>query len=300
VWVMFEGRAVWARAGGGMRDADWTRLIDLLSRGEVTPFLGAGASMERLPSGGALARSLADEYGYPFPDHHDLPRVMQYVSSVLDDSIYVKERLVGQWFRDVPPPDFHQRGEPHALLAEFPLPVYLTTNYDDFMVRALYWRRKRPRQAICPWYDDGEPVPRPVTPSAAAPLVYHLHGAYTEPRSLVLTEDDYVEFTYKAMADLSKRGTRIIPAEIQKALSHKVLLFMGYSLRDTTFRTLIRAVPLSRERRHVAVALLPEMRDGSDEESAARYLTAYWNVRRIQFFWGTVQEFSVELRRRMG
>ena len=34
-------------------------------------------------------------------------------------------------------PDFRAPSEPHAVLADLPLPIYMTTNYDDFMVKAL-------------------------------------------------------------------------------------------------------------------------------------------------------------------
>ena len=91
---------------------------------------------------------------------------------------------------------FGNSGEPHSVLAGLPLAIVITTNYDDFMVRALKWKLKDARREICRWQDilqhvesifEKEPGYKP-TP--ANPLVFHLHGALDVSESLVLTEDD--------------------------------------------------------------------------------------------------------------
>jgi SIR2-like protein len=45
-------------------------------------------------------------------------------------------------------------------------------------------------------------------PTAARPLVYHLHGIIDKPQSMVLTEDDYVNF----LVALSSNNNIISPA----------------------------------------------------------------------------------------
>ena len=89
--------------------------------------------------------------------------------------------------------------EPHTLLAEFPIRVFITTNYDDFLMKALAWAGKRPKSAICPWYMSAnsdfdeffaEIPPIPSVPDE--PLVFHLHGNFKVPRSLVLTESAFI------------------------------------------------------------------------------------------------------------
>src|SRR5262249_58116803 len=95
------------------------------------------------------------------------------------------------------PPQFGNSGQPHSVLAGLPLPIVITTNYDDFMVRALKWKLKDARREICLWQDilqhvesifQKEPGYKP-TPTN--PLVFHLPGAPAVSESPVLTEDDY-------------------------------------------------------------------------------------------------------------
>src|SRR5262245_4033410 len=44
------------KSAGGLSDADWNRLVDLLRHGACTPFLGAGACGTSLPTGAQLSR----------------------------------------------------------------------------------------------------------------------------------------------------------------------------------------------------------------------------------------------------
>ena len=67
-------------------------------------------------------------------DDGDLVRVSQYIA-VQYDPTYPKE-LILKLFEKAQPPDFRTADEPHGVLADLPLSVYMTTNYDDFMVRA--------------------------------------------------------------------------------------------------------------------------------------------------------------------
>ena len=62
---------------------DWSTILLHLRQQKLVPFLGAGASLgldgaTGLPSGGALAKALAKECGYPGSDTSDLLRVSQF------------------------------------------------------------------------------------------------------------------------------------------------------------------------------------------------------------------------------
>ena len=67
-------------------------------------------------------------------------------------------------FRDVREPDFNDPAEPHRVLANLNLPVYVTTNYDDFMVKALARHHRQPNRVLCQWnwavegYVSGNPT----------------------------------------------------------------------------------------------------------------------------------------------
>ena len=50
--------------------------------------------------------------------------------------MYPKERVADS-FKGYAAPDFSAPDEPHSVLSRLPLPIYMTTNYDDLMIRAL-------------------------------------------------------------------------------------------------------------------------------------------------------------------
>ncbi len=77
-------------------------------------------------------------------------------------------------------------------------------------------------------------------PDSTRPIVYHLHGHRSVPESLVLTEDDYIDFLVRISGD-----SALLPPIIQSSLTNKMLLFVGYSLADWTFRVIFRGLLLS-------------------------------------------------------
>lgn len=293
-------------------DTDWSRLVKQLKDGWCTPFLGAGACLPTLPEGGNLSERLANEYGYPFVnDRRNLSRVAQYVATV-HDRFTVKKRVT-ELIAEAGYPDFTSDAEPHALLAQLRLPVYLTTNYDDFMVNALRGRGKPFHRDICRWWEIVSPNNQPAAdydynPSSDKPIVYHLHGSCKEDiDSLVLTEGDYLDFLINLTENHGNNdnGQVCIPTSILNSLL-KPLLFIGYSLKDWTFLVifhgLLRTVADSRTRRHVSVQLPPEL-ESDDPDTRGRaetYLNGYFRDWKISVYWGDAQEFCAELRARLG
>jgi hypothetical protein len=189
-------------------------------------------------------------------------------------------------------------------MADLPLPVYITTNYDDFMVRALRDRGKRPEQEICRWNSrlDGLPsvfdrldyVPRPETP-----LVFHLHGHAGIPQSLVLTEDDYLDF----LIAISKNA-KLLPPRIQEAMADASLLFIGYKIADwnfrVLFRTLVNYLEAGLKRKHVSVQILPlgDTAACHQKLKALSYLDEYYQGLDTRVYWGKSPEFMEELKNR--
>src|SRR5262245_64077728 len=70
--------------------------------------------------------------------------------------MWPKEAIIKEFKKrveEVGPPDFNNPLKPHSFFADLPVPVYLTTNYDDFMEPALRNRKRDPQQALCRWND---------------------------------------------------------------------------------------------------------------------------------------------------
>lgn len=292
-----------------MDDRDWTRLVEQIQSGDCTPFLGAGASSTTMPLGSELSSQLAEQYGYPFPDTTNLASVAQFAAVVERDAVTVKRRVANE-LADRGLPDFSNPVQPHRLLAGHPISVYITTNYDDFMTRALQLARKDPRTHLCPWYpgadDDpaASPLARGYQPSPDIPLVYHLHGSFERPPSLVLTDEDYLEFLITLAKDRASARSRLVPTQVLPAMTQKPLLFLGYSLRDWSFRTLFQGlrstISTVGRRRHVSVQLspLPEA-DAGTRKRAEDYLRKQYDRWDISLHWGPVDEFCSELAERL-
>jgi hypothetical protein len=276
-------------------DRDWERLLARILDGKCTPFLGAGASVGTLPLGGDVARRWAAEEGYPLEDEFDLARVAQFVS-INGDPMWPKEKICTE-LRGLGPPDFDRPGEPHAALAELPISLYVTTNYDDFMIQALRGVGKKPVRELCRWNEFMREMPSVFdgdgfVPTVDEPVVYHLHGTLDVPESIVLTEDDYLDF----LVAVSRRED-VLPPQIQGALASTSLLFLGYKLADANFRVLHRGLisrsPPGLRRVSIAVQIPP-----ADSDTARAYLARYFNAMSVSVYWGDVAEFAQILRDR--
>ena len=286
-----------------LQEKDWELLMRRIHAGKCTPFLGAGAAQGVLPTGSQIARDWAEEFKYPLEDAGSLSRVATYLA-VKYDPMYPKELLLKKWFQNSKLPNFTNPNEPHATLASLKLPVYMTTNYDPFMTKALEARGKKPHRELCRWNQFIKDYPSVFSqnssfePSSDEPVVFHLHGHDECAESLVLTEDDYLDF----LVSIS-RDNELLPHQIRRSLAGTSLLFVGYSLADMSFRVLFRGLVTSVEQtlRRISVTVqLPPVPDQQKEQKSEveTYLTEYFDQIDIRVYWGTAQEFMSELRTR--
>jgi SIR2-like protein len=313
---------------------DWDILLGRIEEGRCTPFIGAGASAGIVPLGGALAAHFADEWDYPISEDEDpkrlnLSRVAQYCAITKDDFIWPKEQ-VRKLFTSLAAdeavkdksgkkinlrkkldvagvPDLSDEHQMYNVLAALPLPVYITTNYDTILTEALK-KHKTPQVRFCPWntkirdLEGALPRDQELKIDADNPLVYHLHGVVGVDASLVLTEDDYVDFLVNMASD-----KMLLHREVELALSDKMLLFVGYKLADWNFRVLFRQLLGSLERStqgsHVAVQLPVLKPDASPaarktQEQLLNFLVQSHRQSKIKIFWGSAQDFAAELSTR--
>jgi hypothetical protein len=294
----------------------WDKLLLRIRSGKCTPFLGAGVNYGILPTGSELARELATRAGYPFEDSSNLLSVTQYLAVTGMDAMYPKERTLqilgerlGQWERTTKLPDFFRAcEEPLGIMAALPFGIYITTNYDDLIIRALAAHGKNPRRELCLWnkyigqneYVDRHPsafdAPAGFRPTEREPVVFHLHGHDQVPESLVLTEDCYCDF----MVNIYKnKKPRPIPPRIEQALVDSSLLFIGYRLADFDFHViykgLIDQLPGSSRRASVSVQLPLEGLDAAQREKQQEYLAKRFERMDVAVFWGTAKQFAAEL-----
>jgi hypothetical protein len=195
---------------------------------------------------------------------------------------------------------------PLDLLAQLHLPVYLTTSYYDFLERALHAVGRPPRTHACFWNRDPRPgdayYPDPdFIPDADHPVVYHLYGFEKDPESIVLAEDDYLDFLVK----VARESQSILPTYLTQQLAESSLILVGYRPQDWDFRILFRGVltscvniaarPIS-----VAIQLEPSLRrEIADREKAEQdaetYLEKYFRRLNFAVEWSDVYTFTADL-----
>ncbi|MCB0070437.1 MAG: CHAT domain-containing protein [Caldilineaceae bacterium] len=311
----------------------WPFLLENINRGQCTPFLGPRVNTGLLPDQSDIAARLADKYHYPLEDRERLVRVAQFIALndpgiLRADFMRLLQRSLFS-FLDIVPTDEQKRRfrnasfvetmtaldwsarvlevrehEIHHLLADLGLPLYATTNTDNFMVAALAHAGVAPRQIGPRWQLPDAGTPQYVLtpePSAAQPVVLHLNGFMGDPeqeRAMVLSEDDYLQHIVR----LTRDQDMLLPMNVLRMLSEHSFLFMGYQLEDWEFRTILQSLikPIAGSDRarkmHVGVQL--EANSSTSADEAREYLGRYLGRFNISIYWGRPQQFAAELRSR--
>jgi hypothetical protein len=194
---------------------------------------------------------------------------------------------------------------PYQVLAQLPFPIYITTDPTDLLLDVLKAVGKNPQTELCRWnsyvmrlpscYDD-QPKYRP---TSECPLVYQLFGNIKEPRSLVLTEDDYFNYLIGVT-----RNKDLIPRAVRAILADSTLLFLGFHLDNWDFRILFHSIMNQEgserlnDYAHVAVQIEPEEGRILEPERAHRYLESYFQNAKISIYWGNVKTFTQDIHSR--
>jgi hypothetical protein len=309
----------------------WPALLRNIQQGRCTPILGPALTDYLLGSRRQIAQRWAETYHFPMAAHdrENLPQVAQYLA-VNQDAMFLRDELQAYVCREIrarynlsPEDDkcgtslnelvskvgadlqAENPAEPHRVLAQFPLPVYITANFGNLLAEALADAGKEPKVELCRWneyvemlpsiYDD-EPDYRP---SAESPLIYHLFGHLKEPDSIVLTEDDYFNYLIGVTRDKD-----LIPGVVRRSMTDTALLFLGFRMDDWDFRVLFNSLMSQEGRRrrsryaHVAVQIDPEEGRIQEPERARRYLESYFQDADISIYRGSVEDFIQELHQR--
>jgi hypothetical protein len=157
---------------------------------------------------------------------------------------------------------------------------------------------REPQVLLSPWNQYTEEKIRDFDPgyepSARRPLVYYMFGRLAEPKSVVLTEDNYFDYLLGV-----SRNNDLIPGYVRNALRNTSLLFMGYKMDEWNFRVLFRSIidkktDMMNEYIHIAAQIEPE--EGRIIDPWARgYLEGISKQRQHQPVLGQRREFVKEL-----
>ena len=69
-------------------------------------------------------------------------------------------------------------------------------------------------------------------------MVLHLFGQDDDPLSLVLTEDDHLDY----LARIARDYEYLLPTSVNAALASTTLLFLGYRLEDLDLKVIMRGL----------------------------------------------------------
>jgi hypothetical protein len=198
-------------------------------------------------------------------------------------------------------PDFLDK-ETDALqaLAGLPSKIIMTTCCHTFIEAALRRAGKEPRSDFCRWheevdashsvFDDG------YEPCETEPLVYHLHGMDTEKSSLVLAEDDYLDFLIATTQDRGKDVDRI-PGQIRQAVAQSAVVLLGFELNSWAFRVFLWG--LIRHLRAGTKGLITLQIEPDEVEQA--FLRTYFRKKAfLDIYWGSILDCIQKLGAQWG
>jgi CHAT domain/SIR2-like domain len=309
----------------------WPGLVRYSGEGVCTPLLGLGLTDSLIGSRQQIAKRWAATFRFPLEPQYqdDLAHVAQYLAVKYGDAFlphelggYLRRELDDRYGDALAPEvrsELYDRElddvvtavadlrrdtgafDPFQALADIPFPLYLTTHPMALLEHALERVDRAPHVGSCPWNEElayqakleDMPAERP---TAASPFVYHLFGRLGDPTSLVLTEDNYLDYLMGITAN-----RKLIPEFVVGQLAQSALLFLGFQLDEWDFRVLFRLLmnQEGQERRkgfkHVAVQIDPEEGRTIEPDRARRYLESYFGENRIDIYWGRTDDFVREL-----
>ena len=288
-------------------------IAERLLGGQCLIFLGAGASINSLPpslmSGAALSKMLAQKCKLDWHDYIPLSTIAFYYESFFTRK-GLNTLLVEQIDREsIPPSTTSQRlMDVIAILERRDIQTLtITTNYDRHFERAYCNRFKRSPEVVIyrgGWnpndraaklhYDAaGKPV-LPYWTAKERTSLYKMHGCISqvEGQSLVVTEEDYINFLTNALGEEPCRLLYYVKGKLETS----TILFVGYSLSDWNFRTIFKATVERRENkdtRSYAVQLhRPQNAEDADRFSVVK---DFWHDKGVNIVNVPASEFLVDL-----
>jgi hypothetical protein len=241
-----------------------------LRAGRVVPIIGSGVrewgrppgthwdseAPDFLPSGVELSQLLAQEAGFPAKeDERHLEEVASYYEA-FHTRATLRERLrqvLGSEAvatASVPPL--------YGFLAQIETPLLVITANYDLQLECAFRAADKPYELVVYpadrkdlanailWWPHGAAEPEAVAPNAldidlgSTSVIFKMHGSVLpdtdEWDGFVITEMDHVEFISRIASKSA------IPALFSSYCRDRSLLFLGYNLRDWSYRTILRSI----------------------------------------------------------
>lgn len=281
--------------------------------GKVVPFLGAGACQRKdgncPPLGSGLSQVISRELRYTSNGNRPLGDVP--LSTIAQHFEVQKGRpdLVDLLKREID----RQTFEPSPLQASLAkitkqigkVQLIVTTNYDRLVERTLGPPTNKDHDVLVQFpHRPNDQLDYEFREDAVA--LYKLHGSFdqlgsrNDRDSLVITDDDYIEFL------TTMQDRNFIPRTILTHIANRHLLFLGYGLRDWDFMVLYRSLIESKNKTKIQPSYTiqkPFSADGPNADYWRHYWDnskKYWRQKEIETLEIDQEEFMEALLAKLG
>lgn len=224
-------------------------LLENVKKGNCILFLGAGIHtpppdndnfiypLEQRPLlGKSLALELAKECGFQQKFPEDECTDLQRVSLCFEITEgFGRKKLVDTL--DIYLMKDKRPSPALKMLAALPFKIIVTTNYDRLLESALFKADKDPKTIVYTPLPANQTEDMDDDPTIERPLLFKTHGDLNLPDSIVITDEDYINFIQR-MTD--KEPFNPIPQTVRFRMLRWPTLFIGYSMRDYNLRLLFR------------------------------------------------------------
>lgn len=277
-------------------DEDWDGLIDPIRTGKCILMLGPDAAGEEIdshfkPFTEILANNLAKS--------SDINGVAKSSGISIDTSNLAQVSLFYEMktkkrVRPKVEAFYLKRQENtsrfHENLAALPFQLTVTSTPDDMFYNALKNANKNPIKALYDFSGNKNDFITGGTGTADKPLVFYLYGAIENPNSLVLTENDFLDFLVKIASDNPPLPSNILSELRDK---EKSFLFLGFGFRYWYLRILLHILQIE-SRKYSSFAL--EQFDVNQLKNTIYYFSE--SEYKIQICNFELTKFAEELRSR--
>lgn len=279
------------------KEENWDTLIFTILEGNCILMLGPDVAVELddgklRPTTEVLSSKLADadeikeKIGLWDINRYNLAQVSQYYATKIGrNDLLVKVRSFYEKRRG-------NTTDLHRNLASLPFYLTITSTPDFMLYQALVEQNKQP---ILEKYNfvgsKNDIVPMGTVDK---PLVYHLYGSIDDPRSLVLSENDLLNFL---VAVVSKNPP--LPHNLLSELQDKdkSILFLGFGFRHWYLRILLQVLQVrSKESRSFALEQFDERTKNSLQDTIFFFSESDY---RIQICSEKIDDFVTELKKRL-
>ncbi len=274
-------------------DENFEQLIFAIRRKKCILMLGPDASVEESdgklqPLNKILASEMAEKLKPDFredinPSH--LTEVSQYYQ--IENGRIGLESFVEIFYNKRQ----HSISEIHRNLAALPFYFTVTASPDKMFANALTEKDKPPKISDYN-FRGGKSDNEPLTGTEQNPLLFYLYGTADEPESLVITENDLLDFLVSVISKAPG-----LPASITGELNSndKNFLFLGFGFKHWYLRILLHVLAGNshKQSRSFALEFMPE--NPNEYKSAILFFKNH-NSCKIHIFHDELLEFTRKLK----